>query len=92
MNVWGGECLGGERLTIKISKLIWAKIGYARNANFARRRARELIFSAFHRDRNFMGVCQKNPQDPTMRCLPGNLLKTISPLKMPILKFAAKMD
>ena len=49
-------------------KHIWAKIGYAHNANFARRRARELIFSAFQQNGNFLGVCQKNYQDPTSRC------------------------
>ena len=34
----------------------------------ARRRARGLIFSPFYQNQNFMGVCQRNHQDPTERC------------------------
>ena len=79
---WLVVALKGKKCAKK-TKLIWAKIGCARNANFARN-------AAFHRNSSFMGVCQKTSR--SNHPLPGNLLKTISPLKMPILKSHSKMD
>ena len=46
----------GKTVPTEKPKLIFARICYARNAKVARRRARGLIFSAFHRNWNFMGV------------------------------------
>ena len=63
----------------KRSEHIWAKIGqnWQKSAIWvmrilstrARRRARGLIFSAFHRNRNYTGVCRKSHQDPADGCL-----------------------